>query len=98
MSSQAWINLAYLVASMLFIVAFKLMTGPRTAVRGNYLGAAGMAIAIIAACFEKDVAASLVQRGAWPLVMLGIAAVIGGVVGGFVVTHRMLEMFNPKKK
>jgi len=29
MSSQAWINLAYLAASMLFIVAFKLMTGPR---------------------------------------------------------------------
>jgi NAD(P) transhydrogenase subunit beta len=84
MSSQAWINLAYLAASMLFIVAFKLMTGPRTAVRGNYLGAAGMAIAIIAACFEKDVAASLVQRGAWPLVMLGIAAVIGGVVGGLM--------------
>ncbi|HBB75200.1 MAG TPA: NAD synthetase, partial [Planctomycetaceae bacterium] len=50
MSSQAWINLAYLVASMLFIVAFKLMTGPRTAVRGNYLGAAGMAIALVAAC------------------------------------------------
>lgn len=39
MSNQAWINLAYLTASMLFIMAFKLMTGPRTAVRGNYLGA-----------------------------------------------------------
>ena len=49
MSSQAWINLAYLAASMLFIVAFKLMTGPRTAVKGNYLGAVGMAIALIAA-------------------------------------------------
>ena len=43
MSSQAWINLAYLTASMLFIVAFKQMSGPRTAVRGNLLGAAGMA-------------------------------------------------------
>ena len=51
MSSQAWINLAYLIASMLFIVAFKLMGSPRTAVRGNFLGAAGMAIAIIAALF-----------------------------------------------
>ena len=51
MSSQAWINLAYLAASMLFIVAFKLMSGPRTAVRGNFLGAAGMAIAISAALF-----------------------------------------------
>ena len=59
MSSQAWINLAYLTASMLFIVAFKLMSGPRTAVRGNYLGAAGMAIAILASCFEQPVAVSI---------------------------------------
>ena len=81
MSSQAWINLAYLTASMLFIVAFKLMTGPRTAVKGNYLGAAGMAIAILAACFEKPVVESVAAQGAWPLVMLGIAAVIGGGIG-----------------
>jgi H+-translocating NAD(P) transhydrogenase subunit beta len=81
MSSQAWINLAYLTASMLFILAFKLMTGPRTAVRGNYLGAAGMAIAILAACFEKPVVQSVAAQGAWPLVMLAIAGVIGGVIG-----------------
>jgi H+-translocating NAD(P) transhydrogenase subunit beta len=81
MSSQAWINLAYLTASMLFIVAFKLMTGPRTAVKGNYLGAAGMAIAILAACFEKPVVESVAAQGAWPLVMLGIAAAIGGGIG-----------------
>jgi NAD(P) transhydrogenase subunit beta len=81
MSSQAWINLAYLTASMLFIVAFKLMTGPRTAVKGNYLGAAGMAIALLAACFEKPVMQSVAAQGAWPLVMLGIAAVIGGGIG-----------------
>ena len=81
MSTQAWINLAYLVASMLFIVAFKLMTGPRTAIRGNYLGAAGMGIALAAACFERPVADSLTAHGAWPLVLLGIAAVIGSVIG-----------------
>jgi len=81
MSSQAWINLAYLAASMLFIVAFKLMTGPRTAVKGNYLGAAGMAIALLAACFEKPVVQSVAGNGSWPLVMLGVGAVIGGVIG-----------------
>ena len=81
MSSQAWINLAYLTASMLFIVAFKLMTGPRTAVKGNYLGATGMAIAVLAACFEKPVLQSVAAQGAWPLVMLGIAGVIGGAIG-----------------
>ena len=81
MSSQAWINLAYLGASMLFIVAFKLMSGPRTAVKGNYLGAAGMAIAILAACFEKPVVESVAAQGAWPLIMLGVAAAIGGAIG-----------------
>ena len=81
MSSQAWINLAYLAASMLFIVAFKLMTGPRTAVRGNYLGAAGMAIALVAACFEPKVQETLLARGGWPLALVGAAAVIGAVIG-----------------
>ena len=81
MSSQAWINLAYLAASMLFIVAFKLMTGPRTAVKGNYLGAAGMAIALIAACFEHQVVESVAKNGSWPLIMLAVGGVIGGVIG-----------------
>jgi NAD(P) transhydrogenase subunit beta len=82
MSSQAFINLAYLTASMLFIVAFKLMSGPRTAVKGNYLGAAGMAIAILAACFEKPVAAQVAEHGAGPILMLAIAAAIGAAIGG----------------
>jgi len=81
MSSQAWINLAYLVASMLFIVAFKLMTGPRTAVRGNYLGAAGMAIALVAACFEPSVRETLAARGAWPLGLVAVAAIVGAAIG-----------------
>ena len=81
MSSQAWINLAYLVASMLFIVAFKLMSGPRTAVKGNYLGAAGMAIALLAACFERPVMETIAARGGWPLALVAVAAVIGSVIG-----------------
>ena len=81
MTTQAWINLAYLAASMLFIVAFKLMTGPRTAVRGNYLGAAGMAIALFAACCEKPVVDRLTAAGPGGLVMVGIAAAIGAVIG-----------------
>ncbi|RLS75975.1 MAG: NAD(P)(+) transhydrogenase (Re/Si-specific) subunit beta [Planctomycetota bacterium] len=84
MSSQAWINLAYLAASMLFIVAFKLMTGPRTAVKGNYLGAAGMAIALIAACCEGPVISRLTSAGPGALVMVGIAAGIGAVIGGLM--------------
>jgi NAD(P) transhydrogenase subunit beta len=81
MTSHAWINLAYLAASMLFIVAFKLMSGPRTAVRGNAIGAAGMAIAIVAACFDSKVTGSVAENGAWPLILIGSAAAIGGSIG-----------------
>ncbi len=81
MSSQAWINLAYLTSSMLFIVAFKQMSGPRTAVRGNLLGAAGMTLAILAACFEKPIAASITSHGFWPLLLLFLFAGIGGGIG-----------------
>ncbi len=81
MSSQAWINLAYLVAAMLFIVAFKLMSSPRTAVRGTFFGATGMGIAIFAACFELPIVQSVTNHGIWPLIMLGTAVVIGGAIG-----------------
>ncbi len=81
MTPQAWINLAYLAASTLFIVAFKMMSGPRTAVRGNYLGAAGMVIAVVAACFEHNVRDGIMRHGAWPLLLLGAATVVGGGIG-----------------
>jgi NAD(P) transhydrogenase subunit beta len=41
------INLAYLVASALFILGLKGLSHPRTAVRGNLMGATGMLIAIV---------------------------------------------------
>ena len=81
MSSQAWINLAYLAAAMLFIVAFKLMGGPRTAVRGTFLGAAGMALAIGAAFFEPPIREAIAVRGAWPIALLLVAAGIGPTRG-----------------
>jgi NAD(P) transhydrogenase subunit beta len=82
MSSQAWINLAYLVAAMLFIVAFKMLSSPRSAVRGNLLGATGMALAIIAACFEPRIQEAVAARGLWPLAMLFFCGGIGAVIGG----------------
>ena len=40
-------NVGYLVAAVLFILGIKGMTHPRTAVRGNLLGAAGMLLAVV---------------------------------------------------
>ncbi len=46
------VNLAYLLASILFILGIKGMTHPRTAVRGNLTGAAGMLIAVLATVWQ----------------------------------------------
>jgi proton-translocating NAD(P)+ transhydrogenase subunit beta len=48
-----WVNLAYLLASVLFIMGIKGLTHPRTAVRGNAIGALGMLIAILATFVAK---------------------------------------------
>ena len=53
--SSALINLAYLIASTLFIFGLKGLTHPRTAVRGNLLGAMGMLIAIVATLLDRQV-------------------------------------------
>ena len=42
-----WTTLGYLVAAVLFILGLKRLSRPRTAVRGNQLGAAGMLIAVV---------------------------------------------------
>jgi NAD(P) transhydrogenase subunit beta len=81
MSSQAWINLAYLAAAMLFIVAFKMLSSPRTAVRGNFLGATGMGLAILAACFEPRIQEAVAARGLWPFALLVVFGGAGAAIG-----------------
>jgi NAD(P) transhydrogenase subunit beta len=51
----AVINFAYLLASALFIFALKGMSHPRTAVRGNLLGALGMFIAVLVTVLDKRI-------------------------------------------
>ena len=41
------VNLAYLVAAVCFIVAFKMMSSPRSAARGNTISSFGMLLAIV---------------------------------------------------
>ena len=63
MHAQDLRDLAYLVAAVFFIIDLKWMAHPRTAVRGNYLGALGMAIAIAATV--------LGQPMTWKYVLIG---------------------------
>ena len=55
MERQEIIQLAYLVASVLFIMGLKGLTRPKTAVRGNFLGSLGMLVAIVATLVDHKV-------------------------------------------
>ncbi len=49
------VNLAYLLSASLFIFGLKGLSHPRTAVRGNMLGALGMLIAVIVTLLDKRI-------------------------------------------
>jgi len=71
------INLVYLVAAVLFIFGLKMMAHPRTAVRGNMLGALGMVLAIAMAMLEPS---------AYGLIIAGI--IVGSAIGA-VLAYRI---------
>jgi NAD(P) transhydrogenase subunit beta len=68
----------YLVAGALFILSLRGLSSPATSRRGNFLGMAGMAIAVATTLASHPPADGL----AWVLVILGIA--IGGSIGAVI--------------
>ena len=66
------ITVLYIVAFVLFIVGLRMLRGPRTAVRGNVVAAAGMAIAVVATLLDDRI-------GDWGLIAVGLA--VGTAVG-----------------
>ena len=69
------ISLAYLAASILFILGLKGLTRPRTAVRGNLLGAIAMLIAVVVTFWDRQVIKP-------ELIYVGLA--VGALVGVFL--------------
>ena len=66
------INIAYIVASVLFIFGIKMLGSADTARRGNQISALGMLLAVIA---------TLLAGGFdWTWIIAGL--VVGGVIGG----------------
>src|SRR5258708_4290403 len=70
--------LLYLVAGVLFILALRGLSNPETSRRGNLLGMAGMAIAVLTTLAAHPPAGI----GAWTLGGLGLAA--GGGTGAVI--------------
>ncbi len=82
------IKLAYLVAAALFIFGLKGLTHPRTAVRGNLLGALAMLIAVVATLLDQELLSHPV--GYW---LIGIGVFIGTAIGGVLaVKIKMTDM------
>ena len=77
------IQLAYLLAAVLFILGIKGLTHPRTAVRGNGLGALGMLVAVVATLAQGELGFT------WIIVGL----VIGSGIGAYLaITVQMTGM------
>ncbi|MCU7857633.1 MAG: NAD(P)(+) transhydrogenase (Re/Si-specific) subunit beta [Candidatus Thiodiazotropha sp. (ex Lucinoma borealis)] len=71
--------IAYLISAILFILALKGLTHPASARRGNYLGMAGMGIAILATLLGNEVQS-------YNLIVVGV---IAGALIGIVLASRV---------
>ncbi len=92
MTAANLIAVAYLGASILFIVGIKRLSSPRTAPLGNLLAALGMGVAIVATLFHQNV---VDFRG----ILAGVA--IGGAIGAVAAARvqmtampQMVAVFN----
>ncbi len=76
------VALAYLIASILFILALKGLSHPETARRGNLFGIVGMLLAVVT---------TLLITSNYMLILLGV--LIGGTAGAFVARRvQMTQM------
>jgi NAD(P) transhydrogenase subunit beta len=80
-ATPAWVPLAYLIAGSLFILALRGLSSPESARRGNRLGMAGMAIAVVTTLLVHDVASL-------PEIVVAIA--LGAAIG--LLTARRIAM------
>jgi len=71
------INLAYLVAAVLFILGIKGLTHPRTAVRGNMLSALAMLLAVVVTLLDKHILSfEYILAGMVVGALLGVVAAV----------------------
>src|SRR5438876_2023366 len=76
--SQDLVALLYLLSGVLFILALRGLSNPESSRQGNFLGMAGMAIAVATTLAAHPPAGI----GAWLLIVLGLA--LGGGAGAVI--------------
>ncbi len=70
------VSVLYIVAFAMFIYGLSGLTGPKTAVRGNYIAAVGMGIAVVAVLID------IRETDNWGLI-------IGGLAVGVILASRL---------
>jgi len=75
------LNLLYLVTIACFVLALRFLSSPKTARRGNWVGAGGMVVAIVATLLKAGVHIT------WTMV---VGAIVGGAFGA--VAARRVQM------
>ena len=83
---SVFVNIAYIVASVLFIYGLKMLGRAETARRGNLVSAAGMLLAIVVTLSVSGLAYT------WIFVGLAVGAVVGVVAARTVQMTQMPEM------
>lgn len=81
------IYLSYLLAAILFIWCLKDLSSPKTARRGNRIGALGMLIAVVATFLHKDIISPY-----WILIGMLIGTVLGIYLARVVKMTQMPQM------
>jgi NAD(P) transhydrogenase subunit beta len=76
--SSAYVDLFYLISAVLFILGLKLMSSPRTALRGNMLGATAMLVAILVTLMDRRIVS-------FEVIIAGL--VVGALIGA-VMAYR----------
>ncbi len=84
--NQTFIDLGYIVASILFIIGIKMLGRPERARTGNLVSASGMLIAIVSVMFECCLSFE------WVIVGLLIGSVIGAISARLVQMTAMPQM------
>jgi NAD(P) transhydrogenase subunit beta len=81
------INVAYIIASISFILGIKMLSSPKTARHGNLISALGMLIAVIVTLLDKQII-----RYEWIIIGLIIGSTIGTIAARRVKMTGMPEM------
>jgi H+-translocating NAD(P) transhydrogenase subunit beta len=89
---QTTSNLLYLVTIICFVLALRFLSSPKTARRGNWVGAFGMAVAIVVTLAHEDV------HIGWRIIAGGAIGAVLGAVGArrvkMTAMPQMVALFN----